>query len=69
MGLVLKKKQNIFRTVWGKLYGASESPQNSESNQGKKHGTEKGITYILRHMGQTRPRFIYSIEYSRNPKF
>ena len=34
-----KKTRNIFRTVWGKLYGASESPQNSESNQDKKHGT------------------------------
>ena len=33
-----KKPRNIFWTVWGKLYGASESPENSESNQDKKHG-------------------------------
>lgn len=55
MGLELKKKKqktrNIFRPGWGKLYGAFESPQNSESNQDKKHRTaERNDTHSQAHI-------------------
>lgn len=47
-GLELKKLETSSR---GKLYGAFESPQNSESNQDKKHRTaERNHTHSQTHV-------------------
>ena len=69
MGLVLKKKETSFGQFGASYMVPLRVPRTLNLIKVRSMEQLKGITCILRHMGQTRPRFIYSIAYSRNPKF